>query len=100
MIYKNDKWQIVNKKEQIDDIYDCNEVILENWYDDYKEKHPNIIQSFQRYLKNKDGNDTINHIKDEILLMLYNNRTMLQLMDAYHIHFLIHEQQNYCLYLR
>ena len=74
MIYKNDKWQIVNKKEQIDDIYDCNEVILENWYDEYKEKYPHIIQSFQRYLKNKDESDTINEVKDEILLMLYNRR--------------------------
>ena len=77
MVYKQDKWQIVNKKTQIDDIFDYNEVILENWYDEYKEKYPNIIQSFQRYLQNRDEDVVLNKIKEEILLMLYNKRKMI-----------------------
>ncbi len=78
MVYKDNAWQIQNKKEQINDLYDYNEVILENWYDEYKEKHPDIIQSFQRYLKNRDDNSVINEVKHEILKMLYNNRRMVQ----------------------
>jgi len=74
MIFKDNHWQIQDKKDQLNNLYDCNEVILENWYDEYKEKYPHIIQSFQRYLKNKDESDTINEVKDEILLMLYNRR--------------------------
>ena len=75
MLYKNNKWQIVNRKNQLDDLYDYNEVLLENWYSEYKDKYPDMITSFERYLKNKDGEDVmINKIKDEILLMLYNNR--------------------------
>jgi division protein CdvB (Snf7/Vps24/ESCRT-III family) len=77
MVYKDNSWQIQNKKEHIDDLYNYNEVVLENWYDDYKEKYPHIIQSFQRYLKNKDSNHNINSVKEEILLMLYNNRKLL-----------------------
>ena len=41
----------------------------------YKEKYPHIIQSFQRYLQNRDESDEIlNRVKNDILLMLYNNR--------------------------
>ena len=78
MIYSGNQWQIVNKKEQIDDLYEYNEVVLETWYDDYKEQYPEVIKSFQRYLKNKDENDIINDVKKEILFMLYNNRKMIQ----------------------
>lgn len=78
MIYSGNQWQIVNKKEQIDDLYEYNEVVLETWYDDYKEQYPEVIKSFQRYLKNKDENDIINDVKKQILFMLYNNRKMIQ----------------------
>lgn len=77
MVYKDGSWQIQNKKEQVDDLYNYNEFVLENWYDEYKKTYPHIIQSFQRYLKNKDDSDIINSVKDEILLMLYNKRKIL-----------------------
>ena len=77
MVYNGNKWQIVNKKEQIDELYDCNEVMLETWYDEYKEQYPEVIKSFQRYLKNRDESNVINRVKEQILLMLYNNREMI-----------------------
>ena len=77
MVYKDGSWQIQNKKDQIKDLYNYNEVVLENWYDEYKKKYPHIIQSFQRYLKNKDESEIINSVKEDILLMLYNKRNYL-----------------------
>tara|TARA_Y100000389_G_scaffold89478_2_gene85951 strand:- start:7121 stop:7999 length:879 start_codon:yes stop_codon:yes gene_type:complete len=77
MVYKDGSWQIQNKKDQINDLYNYNEVVLENWYDEYKKKYPHIIQSFQRYLKNKDESEIINSVKEDILLMLYNKRNYL-----------------------
>ena len=59
-------------------IFDYNEVILENWYDESKEKFPDIIHSFNRYLQNKDKSDIINDVKKQIIVMLYNNRNMIQ----------------------
>ena len=76
MMYKNNKWQLVDRKNQMDDLYDYNEVMLENWYDEYKDKYPEMIRSFERYLNNKDDNNILNDVKDEILLMLYNNRVI------------------------
>ena len=77
MIYKDNAWQIQDKKAQVDDLYDNNEFVLEAWYDEYKEKYPDIIASFQRYLQNRDGDEMLNNIKEEILVMLYNKRKMI-----------------------
>ena len=74
MLYKNNKWQIVNRKEQIDDLYEYNEVLLEEWYENYRDKDNEMIKSFTRYLKSKENNEIIDNIKQEILLLLYNNR--------------------------
>jgi len=77
MIYKDNEWQIQNKKDQVNHLYDHNEMVLETWYDEYKDKHPHIVNSFQRYLKNRDGDVVLNRAKDEILMMLYNKRKMI-----------------------
>ena len=77
MIYKDNTWQIQDKKTQVDDLYDNNEFVLEAWYDEYKQKYPSIIKSFQRYLQNRDGDEVLNNIKEEILVMLYNKRKMI-----------------------
>ncbi len=75
MVYKNGKWQITNRKEQIDDLYEYNEYVLETWYEEYKNKYPDMIKSFERYLNNKeDDNEVIKNVKQQILLILYNNR--------------------------
>ena len=77
MIYKDNTWQIQDKKTQVDRLYDNNEFVLEAWYDEYKEKYPSIIKSFQRYLQNRDEDEMLNNIKEEILVMLYNKRKMI-----------------------
>ena len=82
MIYKDNAWQIQDKKAQVDELYDNNEFVLEAWYDEYKEKHPDIIASFQRYLQNRDENEMLNNIKEEILVMLYNKRKMIPIEGA------------------
>ena len=74
MLYKNNKWQIVNRKEQIDNLYEYNEIVLEEWYENYKDKDNEMVKSFTRYLKSKEDNEILNSIKNEILLLLYNNR--------------------------
>ena len=84
LIYRNNNWDIVNRKQQIDYLYDTNEVMLENWYDECKHKYPDIIKSFNRYLKNKQNdNDLVQNVKQEILMMLYNKRSIVdQTLEA------------------
>ena len=79
LVYRDDTWQIHDKNKEIDNLYEMNEISLENWYDENKERYPNRVKSFERYLKNKDDDNTlIRNVKDEILLMLYNKHKVLQ----------------------
>ena len=79
MIYRDNVWQLRDRQKQIDDLYETNELVLENWYDEYKDKYPDIIKSFTRYLRNKqDDDELIRSVKDEILLMLYNKRYLIR----------------------
>lgn len=78
MVYKNSQWEIVNRKEKIDDLYDDHHMILEDWYVQYKEKYPEIVQSFERYLKNKEDDETVNHVKRLITELLYNKRGIVE----------------------
>jgi uncharacterized C2H2 Zn-finger protein len=77
MIYKDNVWSIVNRKKHIELLYDMNEVQLENWYEDCKNKYPGIIESFNRYLYNKETSEILNEVKKEIIRMLYNNRHLV-----------------------
>lgn len=78
MLYKDGQWDIVDRKEQIDDLYEFNELVLEQWYDRNKTTNPELIKSFERYLRNKqEGDDLLNTVKHQILLLLYNKRNMI-----------------------
>ena len=59
MVYRDNKWQIRDSKRQVDDLYESNEFMLEQWYDEFHEKYPEIINSFTRYLKNKEDDDEL-----------------------------------------
>ena len=78
MVYSDCQWTLTDRTKQITDLYDKNEYELETWYDNYKEKYPDIVKSFTRYLKNKEeDNDLLNDIKDQVILMLYNKRNVV-----------------------
>ena len=54
-----------------------NEYELENWYEEFYEKYPEIVKSFQRYLENKDSDSVVNDVKRKILMELYNKRELI-----------------------
>ena len=49
---------------------------LEEWIENGKE-YPKIMSKFKRYIDKKDNNKVLNKIKDEIKLVLFNNREMV-----------------------
>ena len=77
MVYKNNSWDIQDRKEVLKELYDRNEWTLEAWYDEYKDKYPEIIMSFERYLQNKEEDDIVNQVKEKILMELYNKRDLV-----------------------
>ena len=80
MTYDGEKWNVSNQNETIDDMIDSNEIVieqkLEEWLENGKE-YPDIMKKFNRYLEKKETDQVKNAIKEEIKLMLFNNRKMI-----------------------
>ena len=80
MIYDGTKWDLCSRDETIDDLIDTNEMVieqkLEEWLENGKE-YPEIMKKFNRYLEKKEKDEVINKIKEEIRLILFNNRNVI-----------------------
>jgi ElaB/YqjD/DUF883 family membrane-anchored ribosome-binding protein len=63
---------------EIDDLYDKKEMLLEEWLDEEQHKYPELKQKFEKYLNNKENDETMNMVKEEIKLMLYNKKKLLE----------------------
>ena len=66
--------------EVIDNLLDTNHEILEQKLEEWLENgkdYPEIMTKFNRYLEKKENDDVINKIKNEIKLILYNNRKVV-----------------------
>ena len=80
MLYDGANWNLANKKDEIDRLYEEKEMMLEEWLESNPEKE--LKDKFMKYLNNKESDECLNRIKDEIKLMLYNNQKMVELKNA------------------
>ena len=80
MIYDGKKWTLQDQKDVIDNMLDNNTFILEEKIEDWiknGKKYPEIMEKFNRYIEKKESDEIINKIKQEIKLILFNNRTLV-----------------------
>jgi hypothetical protein len=74
MVYEDGNWNLKNKVDEIDSLYESKEMMIEEWLDEGQHKYPELQDKFMQYLNNKDNDETMNMVKDEIKLMMYNNK--------------------------
>ena len=80
MLYNGNKWILKDRDEAIMNLIDDKDVILEQKLEEWIEKgneYPKIMNKFKRYIEKKDNNKVLNKIKDEIKLVLFNNREIV-----------------------
>jgi len=80
MLYNGNKWILKDRDEAITNLIDDKDVILEQKLEEWIEKgneYPKIMNKFKRYIEKKDNNKVLNKIKDEIKLVLFNNREIV-----------------------
>jgi hypothetical protein len=75
MVYDGSNWNLANKVEELDRLYEEKEMMLEDWLDSNPD--PILKEKFVKYLNNKEKDECLNHIKEEIKLMLYNQGNAL-----------------------
>ena len=76
MVYDGNNWNLANKKDELDRLYEEKEMMLEEWLESNPEKE--LKEKFMKYLNNKEKDECLNNIKEEIKLMLYNNQKMIE----------------------
>lgn len=82
MLYDGKKWNLQNRNEAITDLIDDKEFIMEQKLEEWIEngKHyPDIMNKFNNYLEKKENDELVNSIKEEIKLLLFNNRNLLSI---------------------
>ena len=80
MIYNGSKWMICDREDSIQSLIDQNEGILEQKIEEWLEngnEYPEIMKKFNRYIEKKEDDKVLNKVKNEIRLMLFNNRDMI-----------------------
>ena len=60
----------------IDDKESIVEQKLEEWVENGK-GYPNIMKQFNKYLEKRENDEVLNTIKEEIKLILFNNRNLV-----------------------
>lgn len=76
MVYEDGNWNLKNKNTELDELYNEKEILLEDWLDEYQHKYPELRQKFEKYLNNKENDETMNIIKEEIKLLMYNKKQL------------------------
>jgi hypothetical protein len=76
MVYDGSNWNLANKYDEVNKLYDEKEILLEEWLEENKDNE--LKEKFMKYLNNKETDECINRIKDEIKLMMYNKKQMIE----------------------
>jgi len=80
-VYKNGQWEITDKSTEIDNIINDKETNLSDWIDEKGEKYPEALEKYNEYIEQKYDEDTAKLIKEEVELLLYNNRHMIKVKN-------------------
>ena len=72
-IYDGQNWNLANKQVELERLYEEKEQMLEEWLDSNPD--PILKEKFARYLSNKGSDECLQHIMEEIKLMMYNRRS-------------------------
>ena len=84
MLYDGKKWNTLNRDDTIINLIDEKQNIIEEKIEDWVTKgkeYPELMRKFKRYIEKKENNEVLNKIKEEIKLMLYNYRNVIENED-------------------
>ncbi len=74
-VYDGSNWNLANKNEELTRLYEEKEMMLEEWLE--SNPNPALKDKFVKYLNNKETDDCLQHIMEEIKLMMYNKGNQL-----------------------
>jgi predicted glycosyltransferase involved in capsule biosynthesis len=76
-VYRNNHWEIEDKKSEIGNLIYDKETNISDWTDEKGDKYPEVMEKFNEYLERKHDEPTASLIKEEVEILLYNNRNLI-----------------------
>ena len=80
-LHNGDRWNLRDREETIEDLFADAEYMLENkleiWQEEDDPKSERATKKFQIYLEVKEKEVLYNKIKEELKLLLFNNRSLI-----------------------
>lgn len=77
-VYRDNHWEITDKDTEIDNLISDKDTLLGDWISEKGEKYPETVEKFNEYLDQKYDEDVSKLIKEEVELILYNNRHLVK----------------------
>ena len=77
-VYRNNHWEIEKKDTEIENLITDKETNLSDWVAQKGSKYPEALEKFTEYLEQKYDDDVSKLVKEEVELVLYNNRHMIK----------------------
>jgi exonuclease VII large subunit len=77
-VYRDKHWEIEKKDAEIDNLINDKETNLSDWVAEKGEKYPEAMEKFNEYLEQKYDEDVSKLVKEEVELVLYNNRHIVK----------------------
>ena len=83
MVWNGKKWELNSRENIIDDMYDDNSDLLLDKLEQLEELDDKnkILKKFKRFLSKKEDSDIKNKIKEDIKLLLYNNKNLIKIKN-------------------
>ena len=79
IVFDGEDWQLRHREDILKDLIDDKTAMLSCKFDELEEKISEPTKrKFERFIDNSDGNETISNMKNDLQLILYNNRKMPQ----------------------
>tara|TARA_Y100000991_G_scaffold210213_1_gene191254 strand:+ start:226 stop:1188 length:963 start_codon:yes stop_codon:yes gene_type:complete len=81
MMYEKTKWETKNRDDTLDKLICDKEVLMEEKLGEWQEngnKHADLRNRYDIYIEKRNIKNVINQIKDDVELMLYNNRDLIK----------------------
>ena len=80
MVWNGIKWDLINRNNVIDDMYDDSSNILIEKMEELKnaDLKPSVLTKFERFIDKKEDDEVKNKIKEDIKLLLYNNKEIIK----------------------
>ena len=74
-VYENGQWVL---KNDFQNVYEHKEIMIEEWIEKEQDNYPELRDKFNKYVNNKENDNIINNIKEDIKLMMYNNKNKVK----------------------